>query len=334
VPFDAGAPETNITLAVELRDFIGDEPPPGEIFPSHTRNPLLLGMILAHGEGAAAAEASGDWLLDTGAGSSFISFAMAKAVGLIPSQYATLEAYLVDHDGPIIEVGGIGPKRQAPLLQVREIRAPAKEGFQIAWQNVNILVADVAGLDGIFGMNLLVSAATPDPDDPTMSWLFDQSPRLFGPIVFDPRPENPELRLFFGPLVGGYAGWADRRFGSEAGTIGAAEADADGDGSPNFLEYALGGDPLVPSSARLPQATLVSSDGDEHLALRYWRPASIEGIDYLVEASSDLVNWYPAEAEPHSEALEGSLLRMEFRLPTPFYSQPNEFLRLRAVATD
>ncbi len=65
-----------------------------------------------------------------------------------------------------------------------------------------------------------------------------------------------------------------------------AQADPDGDASPNLLEYALGGDPLAPdASAQAPRA---ANAGDGRLALTYFQPAGRADLAYAVEWTDDL----------------------------------------------
>ena len=159
---DAFEPSTQATVSLVLRDFI-DTPPSGEVAPSHEANPLVPGLTLTEG----ALSASGEWLLDTGAGSSFASFAMAKAIGLIPAQYATLAEFMADYDGPTADIGGIGASQIVPILNVDRVSVPTREGAVLVWKNVDLLIADVAGLQGIFGMNLLVPASRSIPMTPS-----------------------------------------------------------------------------------------------------------------------------------------------------------------------
>ena len=73
----ASEPTTQATVSLVLRDFIGETPPPGEVLPSHYANPLVPRLTLQEG----SATVTGEWLFDTGASSSFASFAMAKPSG-------------------------------------------------------------------------------------------------------------------------------------------------------------------------------------------------------------------------------------------------------------
>ena len=86
--------------------------------------------------------------------------------------------------------------------------------------------------------------------------------------------------------------WRERTFGGQAGNeaVAGPQADADGDGVSNLMEYAAGSDPLrasrVPSVAMLPDAT--------GLSIIYERALAATDVDMVVEQSADLTTWAPA----------------------------------------
>lgn len=285
-------PETQATVALALRDFIGATPPPGEVLPSHYANPVVPGLTLSHN----GHTATGEWLLDTGAGSSFTSFAMAKACGLIPSGYATLAAFMLDYTGPTSDIGGIGSSLTVPRLNVQRLSVTTREGATLVWENVDLLVADVAGLDGIFGMNLLVPAITLDLADPLGS-LFDSSPGAFTRIIIDTtNAADPVMRLATPYAAGTVFAWLGHHFSAAERlqtSVGTLVADPDRDGLPNLLEYALGLDPrnTSPASAH-PLSSNVEIGGQRFLALTIERPAGgLPDLVYTPEISDDLVIW-------------------------------------------
>ena len=292
LPPGAPEPATQATVPLVLRDFIDEVPPPGEVLPSHEANPLVPDVRLEHG----GATATGEWLLDTGAGSSFASFAMARAAGLIPAHYATLEDFMADYDGPTADIGGIGATQTVPRLTVERISVPAREGARLVWENVELLVVNVASLEGIFGMNLLVPAVTVDPDDPFGS-LFDISPGAFTSIVIDTTDAtDPVMRLATPFANGTVFAWLGENFSGperSQAAVGSLTGDPDADGAPNLLEYALGLDPRAPNpGARLPAGVAVNVSGQTHLALSFERPVGGRGdVRYVVEISNDLVGW-------------------------------------------
>lgn len=90
--------------------------------------------------------------------------------------------------------------------------------------------------------------------------------------------------------AGGYAGWADGR--TWGGADRDPEADPDGDGLANFLEYALGGDPLARDGA----SAFEAFTGDSGPGLRFLRANA--GVTYIVETSTDLASWRPVAVNP------------------------------------
>jgi hypothetical protein len=92
----------------------------------------------------------------------------------------------------------------------------------------------------------------------------------------------------------GYTQWTTGKFTSvqlSNPNISGSVADADSDGMPNLLECALGTDPNAPSLAGLPQAIMVSSDGEQYLSLSYNLDPYTIGLTYTVEVSGDLMTW-------------------------------------------
>ena len=70
-----------------------------------------------------------------------------------------------------------------------------------------------------------------------------------------------------------------------------ADADPDGDGVVNLLEYAFGLDPLVPSREGLPVSGMVTIDGDEYLSISFRRNPDATDVEFTPQASSDLRTW-------------------------------------------
>jgi len=86
--------------------------------------------------------------------------------------------------------------------------------------------------------------------------------------------------------------------GLDAATpAGAADADPDGDGVCNLLEFVLGGgDPLVRNDHLLPAAQLSSGAGQRELDYSFWAlPPGTSGYRVAIEYSTDLGNWRVAE---------------------------------------
>jgi hypothetical protein len=99
------------------------------------------------------------------------------------------------------------------------------------------------------------------------------------------------------PLLVGFEGWRARHF-APGDSAGSALADPDGDGVPNLLEYAFGGNPHGSSRQRLP---VVQSEGGR-LRLSFMRSRDAGDLIYVVQASEDLLDWtaiWSSESFPH-----------------------------------
>jgi hypothetical protein len=99
-----------------------------------------------------------------------------------------------------------------------------------------------------------------------------------------------------------------------------ATADPDGDGIANLLEYALGGDPLIPNSASLPQISVDNT----YMTITFLRLRS--DIIYRIKASDDLVTWSVIAENPGSV---GSWVTVEDTVSIAEASR--RFLRLEIV---
>ena len=89
-----------------------------------------------------------------------------------------------------------------------------------------------------------------------------------------------------------YQSWQLAHFGSNAynSSIGGDLADPNGNGVPNLLEYALGGNPLQTGSNPSPVPSTVQVSGQNYLAITFTE-ISDPNFTYTVQVSTDLVNW-------------------------------------------
>jgi len=89
--------------------------------------------------------------------------------------------------------------------------------------------------------------------------------------------------------------WDMDAFGEDAGNPWTAEslwggqADPDGDGAPNDVEYAFGGDP---NTAWDMSPITVTRDDQGYWRITYVRRSNDPAIVFTLEASPDLMNWY------------------------------------------
>jgi hypothetical protein len=81
-------------------------------------------------------------------------------------------------------------------------------------------------------------------------------------------------------------------FGSaENSGAGADEADPDGDGVFNVVEYGLGMDPNVPTRTGMPTGAITMYNDGSFLTIRFSRNTEATDLTYNVEASGDLNAW-------------------------------------------
>jgi autotransporter-associated beta strand protein len=138
------------------------------------------------------------------------------------------------------------------------------------------------------------------------------------------------------PPATGYAAWAAEVF--PPGTPEAdqlPEADPDGDGTGNLLEYAFATDPVVPGA--LPPAEIAEDDGNRYLQIRWTRPANRNDIATSGEVSRDLTGnvWSadPAEVSTTITVPGPGMETVTIRMLEPLGSSALGFLRARVVLT-
>lgn len=202
LPKGSAVPETNLSFLLQMVDFVGGTPAPGETLPSYASNPMFQQVAISHTADDGVTRTSGDntWLLDTGSTSSLISFAKAQEIGLIDSSYSSMDGFMADFTGLTMQIAGVGSIDSAvsvPLLELDSITIPAADGTLVTWQNVDVMVADVAGLDGVFGLNLLLPASTIDTANLVE---LGSNPGYFDTIIFDAHGDGTaSLDLMYNP---------------------------------------------------------------------------------------------------------------------------------------
>jgi hypothetical protein len=118
--------------------------------------------------------------------------------------------------------------------------------------------------------------------------------------------------------------WRYQYFGTVAGTSTAADdADPDGDGLTNLLEYALGTLPTQPSPT--PWTTTTASG---YLGISITKNASASGITWNAESSDDLTNWHPDQ----TVTLIDNATTFTVRDSVPVAAASRRFLRLKVTA--
>lgn len=127
-----------------------------------------------------------------------------------------------------------------------------------------------------------------------------------------------------------YADWQEDKFtGNEAedSVISGSNADPDGDGYVNLLEYALGLEPKAANGAGLPE---VSATGGEWI-YTYDRPADRSDVDYEVQVSTNLTDWSATGVTHERVAIDGETEHWRARY---LLSATNVFFRLKVTQTE
>ena len=105
--------------------------------------------------------------------------------------------------------------------------------------------------------------------------------------------------------------------------------DASGDGVTNLEKFAFGLNPLEVSRAGLPVETLDTVEGERVLILSVTKNPQARGIEYIVESSTDLLDWdFDAD---HVEIIEETEEKIDARLVQPVDGERKQFLRARIV---
>lgn len=138
------------------------------------------------------------------------------------------------------------------------------------------------------------------------------SPQFSGIVTINDAPAGSPIAL-----------WHLIKFGLNANnqTIRGDNADPDFDGADNLMEYALGLEPMIPSSQGLPN--LIPSSN--YLTLDVQRNPTATDINYIVEVGNDLADWSALD----TTILQDTPTRLQVRDNVPSSSAQRRFIRLR-----
>ncbi len=133
-----------------------------------------------------------------------------------------------------------------------------------------------------------------------------------------------------------YASWQGSHFtAAELGNpaISGDNADPDGDGVVNLLEYALGLDPRTPGRAGLPMVSRTTVGSSSYLTLTYTKVKADTDLTYVVEVSGDLQTWNSGSAYTTdvSTVDQGTTQQVTTRDRTPVTAGARRFMRLRVA---
>lgn len=132
--------------------------------------------------------------------------------------------------------------------------------------------------------------------------------------------------------------WLLEHFDLDANqSLAGLDADPDGDGISNLLEYAFGLDPLDPSREGLPKMAIENIDGAAYLTITYRRPTEASDILYQVTASPDLDAWSEIDQEGLTLRIdpgEDGIDRVTVRDEAPVNGAGRRFLRIEVTRLD
>ena len=119
--------------------------------------------------------------------------------------------------------------------------------------------------------------------------------------------------------------WRFDKFAAAAVNAAAGDlADWEGDGIRNILEYALNLEPLSPDANAQPPVTIE----DGYLTLSYVPKSWATDLTYIVEASTDLVNWSATDVESVDVEEREPPDRITLRCKNPVSLNSRKWLRL------
>ena len=133
-----------------------------------------------------------------------------------------------------------------------------------------------------------------------------------------------------------YAGWQNGYFtAAELGSaaVSGDNADPDGDGIANLLEYALNLDPRAAGRTGVSTVSSTSTGGSSYLTLTYTKVKAATDLTYVAEVSGDLVTWSSGSAYTAdvSTVDQGTTQQVTARDLTPMSAGTRRFMRLRVA---
>lgn len=116
--------------------------------------------------------------------------------------------------------------------------------------------------------------------------------------------------------------------------VSGLDADPDGDGASNLLEYAFNGNPLIPGVAGKPQIENLTDGGQEYLAIRYQRRKGDNTLSTTVESTADLsaITWSGLGVSMGTGTAVGAdYEEVVYRAPVSKAIAPKQFMRVRVL---
>jgi hypothetical protein len=161
-------------------------------------------------------------------------------------------------------------------------------------KDVNMLLDGASIFQGTMGPTTTLDVQLPQPAYATNAELLITS-------SYDPNfPTNPrnvqvvEMVFFERAVPGSFGDWALHEFNATQladSSVSGASADPDGDGAPNLLEFAMGGQPLAADAENL-KLQSASASGNQ-FAFHFRQRKDLGGLTRQFLLSTDLATWTP-----------------------------------------
>lgn len=251
---------------------------------------------------------------------SVVNTTAPEAPATLPVAGITNEGFTANWSAPLS-----GAFAEGFIVEIVDADAPFLPGF-------------FYGEDGASGQAMGIRVENPFAEDLSISGLdrmtsYRVRVRSFGegPAYDESMALNvASLTTVYGPGLE-FWDWQTETFGAQAGDplIAGSDADPDGDGVSNLLEYALGMNALQADAHLLPKADL----SGPYLSLTYKRRHNVSGVFYEPAASDDLGDWFPEEtveksiSAPDANGMETVVIEDLF----PKGTFPKRFLKVEVL---
>ena len=126
-----------------------------------------------------------------------------------------------------------------------------------------------------------------------------------------------------------FDGWTAANFPgiTDPNTVG-PDADPEGDGVANFVEFAFGLNPNATDPAPKPLQTRLDPVDPAKRVLEFTRPKGLSGIAYVLQSSENLLGWTPFAGTPQITDLGNGSEKLTYDDTTPMAATASRFLRL------